>query len=165
MECDGSGLCLTTFMICNFNCTQEECGNFFVCNNTAPRFILNFNNGLCNDCCTKFGAVLFKVYNIDCPVCLQIKELGSTNPRCIHVLCISCLKSIYWDDPNISEFINEPKFPYPSLENDYYENPGEFINDELINSWKKNFGSWNSNRINYIFKNRKYLKRCPICRG
>ena len=179
MECNGFGYCLTSgvHVICDYNCELEECPNFWICENKAPQFLFEFNQGVCNDCITRLGRcpenpkrsnpIIEQVEEIDdqeCPVCLQTVLVQVKNPRCSHLLCKSCFKAIYWyDDTLIQEF---PSFPYSEQkEDDYYIDPNLFVNDPLIIEWKKQTGSWNEKRMQYILENKKYLKHCPICRA
>lgn len=175
MQCDGYGYCLSVHnIICEFNCKLRKCPNFIICNNKEPYYILEFNRGVCNDCSVNFGKcienpttsypkLLFSDQSLSCPVCLQVSKNNVKNPRCSHFLCITCIKAIYVY--SINEFPKEPSFPHPDRENEYYENPEWFLNDEFVIKWKKQWGSWNEDRINYILSNKKYLKRCPICRS
>lgn len=173
-QCDGSGLCLTTKLICEFGCARRECPNTPICNNQEPQFILDFNNGVCTECITHLGRspenptpsrpILKFTQEIECPVCFNVRK-GVQNPRCDHVLCIPCLKAIYWYDETIDGLIPRPQFPLPEQEEDYYHTPELFINDKLVNEWKTKIGSWNEERIWYVVHNKKYLKHCPICRA
>lgn len=175
MQCDGFGYCLTnSILICDNNCSFEECPNFELCNNKEPLFILHFNGGVCNECITKFGPcsqnsassnpILVFEYEdkFDCPICFKLVDLKVKNPRCNHFLCISCMKAIYYSEEE--NYPNKPIFPHPKEEQDYYMNPDWYINDESVNKWKKDMGSWNKERVEYIINNTRYLKHCPICR-
>ena len=174
MLCDGCGYCLTIHnIICEYKCKPRKCSNFIICNNREPYFILEFNRGVCNECSINFGKcienptssepkLVFSEKSAECPVCLQVSELNVKNPRCSHFLCVSCIKAIYWYDMN--EFPDKPKFPHAEKESEYYENPDWYLNDEFVVKWKKELGSWNEERINYVLDNKKYLKRCPLCR-
>jgi hypothetical protein len=173
-QCDGSGLCLTTKLVCHSGCTRRECPNTLICQNQEPQFILDFNNGVCNDCATHFGRsvenptasnpILQFKDDVDCPVCFQ-HLMGAKNPRCNHELCLKCLKAIYWYDDSFEDLVPRPQFPHPDQEDEYYEAPELFIHDQLVNMWKKQIGSWNEERIWYVMHNKKYLKHCPICRA
>lgn len=178
MQCDGSGYCLTVKLICNFNCKPKKCPNYIICNNKVPWFILEFNKGVCNECITRVGTCLENptlsnpvleftqhiLEPIECPVCFQSFNEGVKNPRCSHVTCISCLKAIYWYEDNLFSELR-PVFPEESgKEEDYLLEPNLYINDQLVNEWKRQLGSWNEFRINFVLNNKKYLKRCPLCR-
>lgn len=173
MKCDGLGNCLTNpNIICDLDCSLQQCPNFLICGNEEPYFMLIFNNGVCNECFSKFGPciqnsnpsnpnLIFDYENFDCPICLQYVDVKVKNPRCDHCLCIKCMKGIYFTD---IEYPNEPQFPYPNTENEYYEDPNLFLNDIQVQLWKRSIGSWNEERVHYILENRKYLKHCPVCR-
>lgn len=177
MQCDGCGYCLTVHnIICEFNCKLCKCSNFTICNNKEPYYILDFNRGVCNDCSVNFGKcienptssipkLVFSEDSFTCPVCLQISTKNVKNPRCSHYLCVTCMKAIYVYNISTDEFPKEPSFPHPEKENEYYENPEWFLHDKFVISWKKQMGSWNEDRMKYILTNKKYLKRCPICRS
>jgi len=173
-QCDGSGLCLTTTLVCDYYCKLIECPNAPICMNQEPQFILEFNNGVCTECVTRLGrslenlspsqpALEFKD-EIECPVCFQVRA-GAKNPRCSHYLCLICLKAIYWYDESLDGLIPRPEFPKPEQEEDYYSSPELFINDDLVNEWKRKIGTWNEHRVWYVIHNKKYLKRCPVCRA
>jgi hypothetical protein len=178
MECNGFGYCLTTGakVICNYDCQPQECPNFWLCSNQVPEFFLEFNQGVCNECVTHLGKcpenlnpsdpiLEKKEEQSDCPVCLQEVSITVKNPRCSHYLCESCFKTIYWLDD--IEYIDHtaPLFPYSEQkEEEYYQEPELFIHDQQVIRWKKELGSWNELRIQYILENKKYLKHCPICR-
>lgn len=175
MQCDGSGYCLTVQMICNFNCMPKKCPNYVICSNRAPLFILEFNNGVCNECVTRLGKCLenptpsnpiLEILNNteECPVCLQVVDKTVKNPRCIHKLCFQCLKAIYWYEDSLFMDIR-PTFPITvGVEEEYLVEPEIYINNELVIEWKKQLGSWNENRLKFVMNNKKYLKHCPICR-
>jgi hypothetical protein len=177
MQCNGSGYCLTSGIriLCDFGCSLQECPNYVICQNSVPLFMLEFNGGVCTDCSIRFGRcpenpntsqpVLDMIDNLqECPVCLQSSAIGVQNPRCNHYLCVSCIRTIYWYEDNLlAEF--RPEFPHPSnIEEDYYNEPNLFVNDDLITKWKKALGSWNERRLKFVLENKKYLKHCPICR-
>jgi hypothetical protein len=164
-------------MICQHHCRAEECPNYWICGNSAPLFMLEFNNGVCNDCITRLGKCpensspsdpildhLELETPEDCPVCFQSVMNMVKNPRCCHALCLSCFKAIYWSDDTLIQDL--PSFPYSEQkEEEYYLDPNLFLHDPLVIRWKKQIGSWNENRIQYILENKKYLKHCPICRA
>jgi len=177
MQCDGMGYCLTVRnLICTYECTPRECPNFLVCGNTEPQFILEFNRGVCNACTVSFGPnwendapsnpILEVDYtyhaDADCPVCLLAKTPRIKNPRCSHYLCIACIRLIYGLD-GLPE--GQPPFPGPEpTEEEYYARPNWFINDPLVQDWKRRMGSWNEERMRYVLTHSQYLKHCPLCR-
>jgi len=52
---------------------------------------------------------------MECFVCLELKEC-TTYPRCVHIICIDCFTRCFCGKP-------EPPFPYPELENEYFDDP------------------------------------------
>jgi hypothetical protein len=176
MQCDGSGYCLTVkALLCTHECRREPCPNVDLCGNEEPRFLLEFNRGVCNTCASAFGCSLENpspsadpvlpvsapAADRECPVCLTNDVALWGQPRCCHMLCVSCLRVIYgW------ESLEEgPPFPLPSdQEDEYYDNPNVFLNDPTIQSWKLEMGSWRRQRLQFILQNQRFIKHCPVCR-
>lgn len=171
MECDGNGYCISNkSFICKYDCVLKECPNYFLCNTKCPQNILDFNNGVCFTCIEHFGKsfendsrsnpILEVDDCIDCPICFSENVEGIKNPRCKHYLCNSCFKIIYNFDV---KYEDEPLFPFPDKEEEYYLDPDFFSEDIVINSWKKRWLSWNNEKrkkkLGYNF-----IKHCPLCR-
>ena len=175
MECDGNGYCLSVRnLVCTYECVAQECPNAFFCGNTAPQFLLDFNQGVCNSCIAHFGScvenptpsnpILQRVVDDDvpeCPVCFTCDptEGGVRGPRCSHYLCLTCVRLIYTDHEGTF-----PPFPLPEVEDEYFADPTLFIHSDPIREWRKTIGSWNFKRMHYLARNRPYLKHCPLCR-
>ena len=103
--------------------------------------------------------------NVECPICLEIKE-GISQPRCNHSLCISCFKRCHYGDENRD---GEPLFPYPDIEDEYYddiypENNKKWITDyPLIQIFNEEWNKWDDEN-NDKHENERYLQNCPVCR-
>ena len=151
-----------------------KCKNYIICNSLLPKWWFNSKgNYLCGNCNMMFGTWKSEEYeqfgkgileissNLKCPICLEIKDAIS-QPRCNHSLCISCFKRCYYGDENLED---EPIFPYPEIENEYYNdiNNIKWENYPLIKMYNEEWYKWNDvKRENY--EQEEYLRRCPICR-
>lgn len=147
-----------------------KCKNYKVCDTILPRtWLFLQNNYLCLDCHSMFGTwdagensslgkgkgALETYNNMECPICLEIKETIS-QPRCNHSVCINCFKRCYYGDGN------EPIFPYPDIEDEYDSDPDNskwHIDYPLI---KKYQDAMDEKYEKY--ENEDYLRKCPICR-
>ena len=101
---------------------------------------------------------------IDCPICLENKR-GVSYPFCDHKICISCFKRCYHRDYN-DNLENEPKFPYPDIEDEYYdeqENPKWEIEYPLIKKYNDEWNKWEDDR-EYRYENEAFLRKCSVCR-
>lgn len=173
MQCDGNGYCLSVRnLICAYECEHVECPNFYLCNSKCPQFILDFNQGVCNECFVAFGntvenptpsnPILHRVEASDteCPICLRVHpDGGFLNPRCTHFLCVDCIRELYMKEEDA------PPFPVHEQEELYHHDPALFLNDVRIREWKKVAGSWKFRLLLYRLEHRPYLKHCPICRA
>lgn len=98
---------------------------------------------------------------IECPICLEIKE-GISQPRCNHSLCIKCFKRCYYGD----DIEGEPLFPYPDIEDEYYDDQDniKWVKDyPLIKKYNEEWNKWEDENI-HKYDNEKYLRFCPLCR-
>lgn len=154
-----------------------KCKNYELCEEILPKWWFECKgNYLCTNCDMMFGTwsnekanvhktgkgVLDISDNTECPICLE-KKRSISQPNCLHTLCIDCFKRCYYGGDD-SE--NEPKFPYPDIEDDYYKdqlNPKWDTNYPLIKIYNEQWNKWDDK------KNEKYdaesnLRICPICR-
>ena len=133
--CDGHGECLMEInsedeyvkdpeYVCEHDCVLIECPNYVLCNNKRPQCILSCSNGVCIDCYLFFGTwkgkcILETKLDIECCVCLEEHCLGISLPRCVHYICVICMKKLYFPkhDPVF------PQFPYPELKDEYNDDP------------------------------------------
>jgi hypothetical protein len=97
----------------------------------------------------------------ECPICLEFKR-SISHPNCEHTLCIECFKRCYYGDDNTE---NEPKFPYPDIEDEYYEdqdNPKWETDYTLIKIYNEEWNKWDDEKTQKY--NEEYLRTCPLCR-
>ena len=154
-----------------------KCKNYEVCERILPKCWFEYkNNYLCSTCHMMFGTwtehtgkkhigkgILPIFDNIECCICLEIKK-NITQPRCDHLLCITCFRRCYYGDDS-SE--NEPKFPYPDIEEEYYDNQqnSKWINNyPLIKKYNDDWDNWDDERQYKRNIEAKYLAKCPLCR-
>ena len=149
---------------------EIKCKNYELCESTFP-----FVNGhppkdwvLCIGCDIMFGAwkggrgILEISDNVECPVCLEVKR-GVSQPKCGHMACIDCFKRCWYGDDN-SE--NEPRFPYPEIEEEYSWSPDDpKWADEypLIEIYNLTWDKWNDDKEEK-YKTETNLRKCPVCR-
>lgn len=165
----------------DYQYTKEEgggikCKNYEICKCVLPKWWFECKgNYLCTNCDMMFGTwgsgenshtgkgILEISDNIDCPICLEVKK-GISQPRCNHSLCVDCFKRCYYGDSSNDD--GEPIFPYPDIEDEYYDDQEniKWANDyPLIKTYNEEWIKWDDERIeNYECEN--YLQRCPICR-
>lgn len=163
--CHGDGSCLQQSFSpndyiysfpCVHNCKPLPCYNSFVCNRICPLWCLNIHGGTCINCAVSFGKLYFNGTN-ECPVCLDNKDLIKL-PNCSHAMCSDCFKRCYM----YSDDINEPPFPYPDIEEEYFDNQDDpqWNQYPLIQRYHIDYDIWKSN----VYHQRQQLSRCPICR-
>jgi hypothetical protein len=150
-----------------------KCNNYELCECVLPKWWFECKgNYLCTNCHMMFGTwgkcntgkgILEINDNLECPICLENKR-SITQPNCEHRLCIECFKRCYYGD---SDNENEPNFPYPDIEDEYYEdqNNQKWETDyPLIKIHNEEWNKWD-NEKNQKHENEKYLKKCPLCRA
>lgn len=153
-----------------------KCKNYELCESVLPKWWFECEgNYLCIKCDYQFGTWSNKeanVYktgkgtleisdNLKCPVCLEVKR-SISHPNCEHTSCIDCFKRCYYGDD--SE--NEPQFPYPNIEDEYYEdqdNPKWEKDYPLIEIHNEEWNKWDNEKTEK-FVNEENLRKCPICR-
>lgn len=151
-----------------------KCKNYIICETVLPEWWFDYKgNYLCTNCHMMFGTwksgdyqhigkgILEVTSNLECPVCLEIKECISQS-KCNHSLCISCFKRIYYGDKNVN---GEPIFPYPDIEDEYYDDTEniKWDNYPLIKLYNEEWDKWDDDRQEKYNKE-EHLRRCPICR-
>lgn len=182
-KCSGDGSCLIREneksykkdinIECEHNCKPVKCPNFIICGESAvPLYYLQCHNGLCINCDMMFGSWTSKNYkktgkgilnfyeNVECPICLETKR-GVDQPNCNHTLCIDCFKRCYYGC-----YDNEPHFPYPHIENEYYADPDnqKWTKDyPLIAKYNKDLDEWDNQR-ELQYEKKDHLHKCPLCR-
>lgn len=169
MECNGSGHCLIVekLVICNHECKLEKCPNFNICGTSCPRYILEFNSGLCFGC-FNVGILGFQEEkNWYCGICTLGFQESVKLPKCSHKLCIECVKKIYypslWDEMQNPE----PEFPYPELEEEYFQTLSDTTVWTLpehpkLSKWRT---QWYGLSVRAgISREPTYIRHCPFCR-
>jgi hypothetical protein len=145
-----------------------KCKNYIICETLLPKDWFDMKSCyLCTDCIITFGSynnsgkgILEVSNNLECPICLEVTECIS-QPRCNHYACISCFKRCYYGDE-----IEEPIFPYPDIENEYYDDTEniKWVNDyPLIQIYNEECDKWEIENTKK-YENEKNLRICPICR-
>jgi hypothetical protein len=177
LKCDGDGMCLEQDTIntykknnkynCKYNCKPEKCPNFELCGTKYPEVDFDCHGGLCGSCNMTFGKwqggkgdLIFKS-NTKCVWCDNITRCISF-PKCDHYACIRCFKRVYGFFS-----INSPDFPYPKLENEYFEG-----DDNVQNKFQKKYPEikiWEdicceiADLEEYIQDKFSKYKKCPKC--
>ena len=150
-----------------------KCRNFEICENWFIFENLQLHSGeLCTPCDETYsdwkngnygnGILIFQD-NIECPICLENKRCVKF-PNCSHYVCVDDFKRVFYGDENLK---NEPKFPYPELEDDYFlKNQGHsyYENDPEIIKYHQDWNNWDDLR-DQKYSNEENLRKCPICRS
>lgn len=153
-----------------------KCKNYELCESVLPKWWFECKgNYLCENCHMMFGTWgsgekahtgkgILEISNniINCPICLEGKKCIS-QPRCNHYVCISCFKRCYYGD---SDSYGEPIFPYPDIEDEYYddqENIKWMKNYPLIKIYNEEWNKWDDEKSKK-YANEHNLRVCPICR-
>jgi hypothetical protein len=107
-----------------------------------------------------FGEMKFKE-PMECPVCFDYTH-GLSQVKCDHFICTDCFKRCYYGDEDIE---NEPQFPYPELEEAYYDDTENVKwNDyPLIHNFHEEWDMWDHKRMEK-YDNEESLRHCPLCR-
>jgi len=109
------------------------------------------------------GKGILKISDLEyeCPICLENK-ICISQPRCDHYVCIDCFKRCYYGDEDTD---GEPLFPYPDIEDEYYDDQENSKWDEypLIKIHNEEWNNWDDNK-NEKYENEENLRNCPICR-
>lgn len=153
-----------------------KCKNYELCEKILPKWWFECKrNYLCTLCHMMFGTwdeqkgkgFLPIIDNKECPICLNITR-SISQPNCEHTLCLKCFKRCYYGDEDLE---NEPIFPYPDIEDNYYDNPN-WQNDNpnwqneypLIEEFNNKWNKWDDSREEKR-DNETYLHNCPLCRS
>ena len=140
-----------------------KCKNHVVCEIVLPKWWFGCKGCyLCTNCDVMMFGILKMSNNLECPICLEIKECIS-QPRCSHSVCVSCFKQCYYRDENIE---GQPIFPYPDIEDEYDDDPEniKWANDyPLIKIYNEEWNQWDDEKTEK-YVNEEYLRKCPLCR-
>lgn len=149
-----------------------KCKNYELCKTLLPKWWFECKgNYLCINCHMLFGTwgeshtgkgILEISDNLECSICLENKR-SITQPNCEHTVCIKCFKRCYYGDDNTE---NEPKFPYPYIEDEYYEDQDNQKWDTdypLVKIYNEEWEKWDDEK-NQKYENEENLRKCPLCR-
>jgi hypothetical protein len=132
-----------------------KCKNYILCEIVLPKWWFECKGCyLCINCHIMYGTwgtqvgkgILEITNNLECPVCLEIKEC-ILHPICNHSVCIDCFKQCYYGDKMHDE---EPIFPYPNIQDEYDDDQEniKWNNDyPLIKIYNEKFNKWYDNKI------------------
>jgi hypothetical protein len=156
---------------------EIKCKNYVLCEETFPDWWYDCKGQyLCTNCDIAFGTwtsgdtvktgsgILKTTENVYCPVCFETK-LGISYPNCSHTACIDCMKRFFY-----GECINEPAFPYPEIEDEYYDEDDDDVRRQLktdyplIKPHLEECRVWEEDAAR-VYENEEYLRKCPICRA
>lgn len=144
--------------------TVLRCNNYTVCETKLSTWHYHYyRNYLCCDCDRLFGKDLEFGATVECPFCLRETDESVKQPRCSHWLCITCFKRCYFNEYNRE---GEPDFPYPEIEDDYYddqENPKWETEYPLIQVFNEQWSRWNREKES-TYHREAYLRKCTLCR-
>lgn len=97
--------------------------------------------------------------DIECPICFETKR-GVDQANCEHYLCIQCFRNIYYKD-----FIEEPEYPYPDLNEEDYDdekNPGWRNEYPLLKKFYEELDKYDEEMEKA--NEHENLNICPLCR-
>lgn len=149
-----------------------KCKNYELCGCILPEWWFDCKgNYLCTNCHMLFGnwkghlgkGELEIIDDLECPICLENKR-SIAQPRCEHTSCIECFKRIYYGNDDTE---NEPTFPYPNIEDEYYEdqdNPKWETDYPLIKIHNEEWNKWDDEK-NQKYEEELHLRKCPLCRA
>lgn len=149
-----------------------KCANFEVCDAWMGVECLSLKSGvLCTNCDILFsdwkngnygkGVLNFK-NNIECPICIETKKCVKYL-NCDHYICVDDFKRCFYGDKDLK---NEPPFPYPELEDDYYKKNQDhpyYENDPVIIKYHEKWNEWCVS-VDQKHDSETYLRQCCICR-
>ena len=151
-----------------------KCKNYEICKAVLPKWWFECKGSyLCTNCDMMFGTWTSKcgrqhrgkgalpiTANAECSICLELARSVS-QPNCDHTICISCFKRCYFGDES-----GEPDFPYPDIEDDYYEdpeNPNWAHEYPFIQIYNKEWNRWDEEKSRH-YEAEAHLRKCPSCR-
>ncbi len=81
-------------------CVPQPCGNFPLCGNTDPQWLLDCKGGICVQPCDMVYGWVFELFsfeaNEECPVCFEMGCVSVMYP-CRHMVCGKCFATTVWD--------------------------------------------------------------------
>ncbi len=152
--------------------TGIKCKNYELCETVLPKWWFDCTDTyLCTGCHIMFGTwgtqtgkgILEISDNLECLLCLENTRV-TTYLNCDHKICISCFKRCYYRNEK-DDIENEPIFPYPDIEDEYYDDPEDPKWDtdyHLIQKYNDEWNKWEDAR-DYRYANEAYLRKCSVC--
>ena len=142
-----------------------KCKYHQLCYGYVPKYHFSSKTKLCYYCTNKFDNAdeynpVFKM-KANCSNCSKFGRVVN-QPKCKHFLCLECSRKCYF---GTETYLEEPVFPYPDMEHDYFsdmENPYWKKKYPLIKSFEERWNRWDAftNRSSNI---RRLSKKCPTC--
>lgn len=138
-----------------------QCKNYKVCKEVLPNWWYSCKKCyLCTNCDIAYGTELTFLDCGECIICFNSSELVK-ELNCNHSRCIDCFIRCHY-----GEYEPEPPFPYPEIENEYFEDTDEekwLIDYPLIAKYREDDARWEQNKwIKYEAE--QHLRLCPLCR-
>jgi hypothetical protein len=141
-----------------------KCKNYELCGTVLPKWWYDCKGTyICTDCdIDEFGVLEF-LDDQKCPICMD-RARSIKYPKCGHTACVSCFRRCF-HGPKVGN--HEPFFPYPKLEDAYFEDP----NNE---KWEREFPLIRDYNIAYNlyhdyrdarYETEAYLRKCFVCRS
>jgi hypothetical protein len=156
----------------NYKEDRIKCKNYELCNELLSKswwdeMGSHFGNFICVQCHMFFGTwgsggkgALPIIDDNECPICFEVQK-GIVQPNCEHALCINCFKHCYY-----GELSPEPLFPYPNIQDEYYN---DIDDNNNVQKWNDDYPlikiyhiEWNKWNDSIIIDNN--LSRCSLCR-
>lgn len=139
---------------------EIKCKNYTLCKSLLPTWWRNCNESyLCTNCDLMYGELTFK--KIECPICFDYIH-GVSQVKCDHFICVDCFKRCYYGDEDLE---NEPQFPYPELEEEYYQDMDhpKWKDYPFIRIFHDEWIRWDNRRVEQ-YEQEESLRHCPLCR-
>jgi hypothetical protein len=192
-QCKGDGKCLmqgrrvdeyirNIDFTCVYYCRAKKCPNFYICQNIAPEWYFNCQDGVCLQC-NLLAFSLFPKNEYYKHIMLRFQPIGECvfcysicncvkMMKCNHLACYSCFMKTYYNESNDSELISIIKhelFPYDdSVFDDWLKNQTSLLwknNYPLISIWNEKNKIRNSSKVSWINKvSFENYTKCPICK-
>ena len=158
MDCTGKGECFSQDDYdsyvkehpCAHECTLKRCPNYIYCGKEDPEWYMDCHGGRCLMCNMTFNKDLVFGGEMECPICLEVKE-SVQRANCSHSVCIDCFKESFR-----TEFLPQPECPYDDQEDLPENDPRVMEYNLLYDFWE------HSERCEW--ERRSHLRCCPLCR-
>ena len=108
-KCDDRDLHSSCVLFCKYAiecCTLFDCHNYDICGNSAPKYYLEKNDGLCPTCYIMFGHLKMDKKD-ECLICATANT-NLVRTSCDHSICLSCFETIAFMDDYKCPFCRRP---------------------------------------------------------